>query len=86
MKKIFCSMLMILLTGLLIGCGAEKKSADVNQIPTEVATEENSDKPAQDNKKTPEPIPEDVELTTQDSGGRRFIQPPARRPDQARLR
>ena len=65
MKKIFCSMLMILLTGLLIGCGAEKKSADVNQIPTEVATEENSDKPAQENKKTPESTPGNDEITAQ---------------------
>ncbi len=47
MKKIFCSMFLILFTTILIGCGEEKKSTDPNQIPTVIATEENSDKPAQ---------------------------------------
>ena len=37
MKKFFCLMLMIL-SVCLIGCAQEKTSADVNQIPTEVAT------------------------------------------------
>ena len=48
MKKIFCFTVMILLTMIFIGCGEESKSADVNQIPTEVAdgtTDKSADKP-----------------------------------------
>ena len=41
MKKFFCLMLMIL-SVCLIGCAQEKTSADVNQIPTGMATPENS--------------------------------------------
>lgn len=49
MKKIFCSTLLILLTTVFVGCGEDSKSADANQIPTEVAEErpaETSDKSA----------------------------------------
>ena len=64
MKKIFC-LTLILLTFALTGCGEEPKSADVNQIPTEVAEEtaykisdksadKKSDKPA-DKPKPAEP-------------------------------
>ncbi|MBR4904623.1 MAG: polysaccharide deacetylase [Selenomonadaceae bacterium] len=49
-------MLLVLLTTFFIGCSDAKKPNDPNQIPTEVATEENSDKPAQvaEDTKTPE--------------------------------
>ena len=51
MKKFFC-LALILLAAVFGGCGAEKKSADVNQIPTEVA-EEKTDKSADDAKPAP---------------------------------
>lgn len=51
MKKIFCFALLAMLTAMLMGCGAEKKSSDVNQIPTEVA-DDKENKP-----KTSEPAP-----------------------------
>ena len=43
MKKFFC-LALILLTTIFIGCGAEKKSADVNEIPTEVADDKSTEK------------------------------------------
>lgn len=52
MKKLFYFMLLILLTVSFAGCGEEKKSGDVNQIPTEVANDKN-DKP-----KPAEPAPD----------------------------
>ncbi|MBR4152696.1 MAG: polysaccharide deacetylase [Selenomonadaceae bacterium] len=36
------------MTTIFIGCGNEKKTTDPNKIPTTVATEENSDKPVND--------------------------------------
>jgi peptidoglycan/xylan/chitin deacetylase (PgdA/CDA1 family) len=52
MKKLFCFMFLILLTVSFAGCGEEKKSGDVNQIPTEVA-DDKKDKP-----KPTEPAPD----------------------------
>ena len=43
MKKIFC-LTLILLTMIFIGCGAEQKAADVNEIPTEVADDKSTEK------------------------------------------
>ena len=57
MKKIFYSMLLMLLTACLIGCGSEETSGDVNKIPTEVATPKESDKPS-DEPQQPEPPPQ----------------------------
>ncbi|MBQ3442570.1 MAG: polysaccharide deacetylase [Selenomonadaceae bacterium] len=58
MKKFFCLM-MILLTACLVGCGQEKKASDPNQIPTEVATpqETTNTEPAEEPQE-PEPIPQ----------------------------
>ena len=53
MKKVFCLM-MILLMMCLAGCGQEQKPSDVNQIPTEVATPQDTDKTA-DEPQAPEP-------------------------------
>ena len=55
MKKIFGLMFLFLLTTIFSGCGDAKKSSDPNQIPTEIATEENSDKPAQSDKDSTTP-------------------------------
>ena len=49
MKKIFCAMLTVLLMTFFAGCGQKQAATDVNKIPTEVATDDNS---------TPEPEPE----------------------------
>lgn len=43
MKKFFC-LALILLTTIFVGCGAEQKAADVNQIPTEVADDKSAKK------------------------------------------
>lgn len=50
MRKFFCLMLLVLLT--VTGCGADKKSADVNRIPTEVA----NDKSEESTPAEPEPV------------------------------
>lgn len=74
MKKIFCSMVLVLLAMILIGCGAEKKPSDPNQIPTEVATEESFDRSAQASKeeKASEPEPQEV-LMSEAQAGRDYI-------------
>lgn len=59
MIKIFCLMI-VLLTACLIGCGQEKDdSGNVNQIPTEVATPPDTDKP------TEEPQPTETQAQSQ---------------------
>lgn len=53
MKKIFCLMMILLMT-CLVGCGQEEKAIDANQIPTDVATPQDTDKPTQEPQE-PEP-------------------------------
>ena len=70
MNKIFHYALSITLCALLfIGCGEEKKPTDPNQIPTAVATEENSDKPAQiDEPAQPSKTPQEIPTTPAQEG------------------
>lgn len=53
MKKLFCLVLLAFVTGFFVSCGEEPKSADVNQIPTEVA----DDKSDGESFAEPEPAP-----------------------------
>lgn len=54
MKKIFCAV-MILLTAFIFGCGQQKIATDVNKIPTDVATNDESEKNSA--AQIPEPAP-----------------------------
>ena len=56
MKKFFC-LITVLLTMCVIGCGQEQKSGDVNQIPTEVAAPQETEKPS-DEPQPSEPAPQ----------------------------
>ena len=53
MKKFLCLMLMIL-TACVVGCGQEQTPSDVNKIPTEVATPQNSEQPPEDQPVVPQ--------------------------------
>ena len=52
MKKFFCAMLIVLMTVCFVGCGQEQGETDANQIPNEVATDDNPSEP------TEEPAPQ----------------------------
>ena len=58
MKKIFCTLLMILLTVCIFGCGREETATDVNQIPKEVATGESVERSADEEQTVVEPAPQ----------------------------
>ena len=57
MRKVFYSILLVLLMICFVGCGQEKKSGDVNQIPTEVATLKEVEKPSEESQSS-EPAPQ----------------------------
>ena len=66
MRKIFSALLLIVFAMMIIGCGAQKKPTDPNQIPTEVSTGESFAKPAQSEEETSEPAaPVEVQITAQ---------------------
>ncbi len=63
MNKFFYTMLTILLTTCFVGCMYQQTATDVNQIPTEVATAEYSDKPVNKPAKIDKPVNKPAEPT-----------------------